>query len=60
MPKEPSELTEDERFAIAYFAGVPVYWRLGEGDKMKASTAPCAIVKVNGKFIVGHKDETPS
>lgn len=60
MPKEPSELTENERFAVAYFAGVPIHWRFGEGDTLKAKTNPCAIAKVGGKFIVGHKDEIPS
>lgn len=56
LGKEVHELTEAERFAIAYLAGVPVVMRdlrdpLDDG-KFRMRLEPCVIGKVDGKFRV--------
>ena len=53
--KEASDLSEDEKFAICYFAGVDVKFSEVQSDpgKMKLVTAKrCGIIKVDGKFRV--------
>ena len=61
IDKEVEDLTELERFAIAYAAGVPLASAMGEDGKLKFTTARCGIYKYQGKFHVAIEapDKTP-
>ena len=58
LNKEPEELSEEEKFAIAYVAGVPMDQRLRIEDrgesKFRLRTVPCAITKRRGQWRVGY------
>lgn len=46
------DLTRDEKFALAYFAGIPMKHDLG-GNRFTMSTAvPCGFYKLGEKWIV--------
>lgn len=49
--KEVTDLTEAERFAVAFFAGVNWDWT-GDGQMTSITTERCAITKIDGKFLV--------
>lgn len=53
--KEVSDLTELEKFLVAYVAGVPLDRQRSQGGEFKLKTVPCSIVKTNGKFEVYYK-----
>ena len=48
------QLTEEQKFAIAYFAGVPLKSRYAEG-KIFLVTEPCSIIIVDGKWQVFYR-----
>ena len=51
-PKEkPEDLTENERFSLAYHAGVKANWFMVDG-KFKGQTEPCGIIKPDGKWVI--------
>jgi hypothetical protein len=51
-PKDnPEDLTEDERFSLAYHAGVKVNWFMVDG-KFKTQTEKCGIIKDGDKWVV--------
>ncbi len=51
-PKEkPEDLTEDEKFSLAYHAGVKANWFMVDG-KFQGQTEPCGIIKPDGKWVV--------
>lgn len=62
LDKEVAELTEEEKFAIALIAGVPLARNEnamdGNAFTMKMKTVPCSIVKIDGKFHVAHKEDS--
>lgn len=62
MHKAVDELTEEERFAIAFAAGVKLTTRWDEEtNKLVYTTEPCGIAKINGQFrvVVGRPGTTP-
>lgn len=55
-PKEkPEDLTENERFSLAYHAGVKANWFMVDG-KFQGQTEPCGIIKDGDKWVVLTKD----
>lgn len=54
LAKEVHELTEGEKFAIAYIAGVPLqHGRINDDPAYKLHTVPCGIYKTpDGVFHV--------
>lgn len=54
--EKPEDLTEDERFSLAYHAGVKANWFMVDG-KFKGQTEPCGIIKSDGKWVVLTKDD---
>jgi len=58
--KEVADLNEEEKFAIAFLAGVPLAPQYFTGDdcscNMTFTTVPCAIAKIDGKFHVACDD----
>lgn len=56
LTKENAEdLTEDERFSLAYSAGAKFNWFMVDG-KFKGQTEPCGIIKDGDKWVVLTKD----
>lgn len=56
--KEVHELSEHERFCIAYASGVPMIPQdmREAGNRFKMQTVPCSITKLDGRFVVFHQD----
>lgn len=54
--KEVADLTETEKFAIAFLAGVPLAAQNMDArcptNRLTFTTIPCAIAKIDGKFHV--------
>ncbi len=61
--KEVADLTETEKFAIAFIAGVPLAARKFDmrlpSNRLTFTTVPCAIVKIDGKFHVACDTRKP-
>lgn len=59
--KEVADLSEEEKFCIAFLAGVPLaknnYDTEGLSTIMKMTTVPCAITKIDGKFHVAYQED---
>lgn len=53
--RDESLLTDDQRFAVAYYCGVPVQSSRLEGESLVLTLEPCAIRIVNGQFEVIQK-----
>ena len=51
IKEKAEDLTEDERFAMAYSAGVKFRWLMVDG-KMKGETEKCGIIKDGDKWVV--------
>lgn len=50
---DPEQLTEGQKFAIAYLSGVPVSYDYQEGGKVIMTTEkPCGIITMGGKWQV--------
>lgn len=49
--QKAEDLTEDERFALAYSAGVKCNWLMVDG-KFKGQTEKCGIIKDGDKWVV--------
>ena len=59
VEKTVDELTNSEKFAIAYAAGVPLDYRHNAFDrspdgKLTLKTLPCGITKIDGVFHVAY------
>jgi hypothetical protein len=52
IPKERSELTQNEEFALAYSAGVRVNSYIDENGYWKQQTEPVGIIKDGDKWVV--------
>lgn len=61
--KEVSDLTETEKFAIAFIAGVPLAAQKFDvrfpSNRLTFTTVPCAIAKIDGKFHIACDDRKP-
>lgn len=52
LPKTVEELSQNERFAIAFYAGVKMQSQMLSDGRMNWTTEPMSIVKDGDKFIV--------
>ncbi len=53
LGKETHELSNDEKFAVGFYAGVKIVSMMDEvTGKMNFKTEPFGIVKIDGKFHV--------
>lgn len=58
--KEPDELTELEKVALAYCAGLAYRTKWTDEGKLRVDIVDLfGIQKINGKFIVAHKKPSP-
>ena len=56
--KEPVDLTEMEKVALAYAAGLPYRTAWTEDGKMRVDIINLfAVTKTDGKFVVHHREQ---